>query len=226
MLQLECFDVSVLSEQDIACLYEAASSERRDRADRLKQARDRACCLVAEALLRRALRRCGKDATTPVLQDEWGKPYVPISEFSFNISHGGHWVALVYSRTAVGVDVETVEDSELRRRLARRYFTPKEQTYAFENADGQIAHRIARLWTAKESYVKYLGRGLRVPLSSFDVDAASGCVYDSEGRLLVPRLGFAMLDDAHVLCVCAEQVDFVPTVISKDELLRGLDRGL
>ena len=52
--------------------------------------------------------------------------------------------------------------------FAVRFFTPEEQDYVFEQPD-RIQDRFYRVWTGKESYLKYLGTGLRKSLDSFSV---------------------------------------------------------
>ena len=204
MLFVDCLDVSRISEAQLRQLYLAADEERRARADRYGRREEAVRCLAAGALLRHALRRCGRAERMPLLKGAEGKPYVALPDFYFNLSHGGDFAVIAYSDREVGVDVETVEPSEHRLRVSRRFFTDAEQEEIFAEGEANAALRFARVWTAKEAYVKYVGCGLTVPLDSFSVDVARGCVQNAEGIVQPLRLQTVSLDERHVLTVCAE----------------------
>jgi 4'-phosphopantetheinyl transferase len=48
-----------------------------------------------------------------------------------------------------------------------RFFTSEEQSYISASPDANIA--FYEIWTKKEAYIKYIGKGLAVPLNSFSV---------------------------------------------------------
>lgn len=201
---MDCLDISRISEAQLRQLYHAADEERRARADRYGRREEAVRCLAAGALLRHALRRCGMSEQVTLLKGTEGKPYVALPDFYFNLSHGGDFVVIAYSDREVGVDVETVEPSEHRLRVSRRFFTDAEQEEIFGEGESDAALRFAKVWTAKEAYVKYLGCGLTVPLDSFSVDVVRGCVRNAEGIVQPLRLQTVTLDEGHVLTVCAE----------------------
>lgn len=89
-----------------------------------------------------------------------GKPYFINSNWQFNVSHSGGYVAVALSdEGAVGIDVETAQISaEKAQDLAKRFFTEAEQTKVAENTD---TFRV--LWSKKESTAKYWG----FPLGQF-----------------------------------------------------------
>ena len=205
MLQLDCLDITAISAAEYSCLYAAASQQRQLRAERYTRREEALRCIAADALLRRAMRRCGVALDSPVLQSEHGKPYVEHPWFHFNLSHAGRWVVIAYADRPVGVDVEQILDGEMRHKLARRYFSSLEQSEVLCDDDPRgIAERFAAVWTGKESYVKFLGCGLRVPLDSFSVHIKEGYVSDASGVRCTPRLHFASLDAQHLVCACAE----------------------
>lgn len=84
-----------------------------------------------------------------------GKPYLRGDPFYFNLSHSGGLVACAAEETPVGVDVEKVRS--FSPALLKRICTPREQELvsACENKDSALT----RLWTMKESYMKYTGLG-------------------------------------------------------------------
>jgi 4'-phosphopantetheinyl transferase len=109
-------------------------------------------------------------------RDSEGKPrFADMTDRHFNLSHSGSFGALGISRAPLGIDIECAGHIDYRR-LAHRLF-PNEARCLPEQADA-IADNLAfaRLWTAKESYLKALGCGLSKPLNSFTLQI------DSRGR--------------------------------------------
>ena len=94
----------------------------------------------------------------PLLKD-WEKEF-------FNISHSGNHVVVVFSDQQVGVDVEAIKKD--RRKIAQRFFTDSEieAMNALPDKDLQIRY-FYQLWTLKESYMKAIGDGMTMSLSSF-----------------------------------------------------------
>lgn len=141
-------------------LFEKASAERQNRADRCRRREDALCCLVSEALLRYAVRECAALKTFFIEYNAYGKPRIQGREdLHFNISHSGSWVVLAWSSGEVGVDVEVFRPDDQKKAVARRFFTQAEQQYVFREETGWD-RRFYEIWTAKESYLKYLGTGL------------------------------------------------------------------
>ena len=103
----------------------------------------------------------------PVLPD---RPGVRIG-----ISHTRQLVTVGVSRCGpLGVDAEPAERPVLPE-LAGRICTPAELTaLAALGGRPDRAEGLLRLWTLKESYVKALGTGLRVPLRDFGFDGFHG----------------------------------------------------
>lgn len=98
---------------------------------------------------------------------EYGKPYIrEIPNFQFSVSHAGNLLVVFVSDLAVGVDTEKISTPNLQ--IATRFFTKNESDYIYSNPL-LSAKRFYEIWTCKEAYIKYLGKGLSCSLSSFDV---------------------------------------------------------
>lgn len=96
----------------------------------------------------------------------------------FNLSHSHELAVLAVSvRREVGVDVERLRDNVEFSRLAARHFSP-EEAGTLESLQGEdLMRRFFQIWTAKEAYIKAIGKGLRIPLDQFAV-----AVDDESGR--------------------------------------------
>lgn len=88
------------------------------------------------------------------------------SDTYFNISHSSDWVVVAFSDRPVGIDVEKNKGNRLK--VAKRFFTQEEQNdlFSLPSIEKQIDY-FYRLWTLKESYMKAVGKGISMSLSSF-----------------------------------------------------------
>lgn len=101
--------------------------------------------------------------------DYYGKPSLIGFEeqIGFNVSHSGDWVALVVSTSKhVGVDIEELQKVDLQ--IAHRFFTEEEYISIINIVEEKYRSlQFLKIWTAKESYIKAIGKGLSIPLDSF-----------------------------------------------------------
>jgi 4'-phosphopantetheinyl transferase len=97
------------------------------------------------------------------------------SGLHFNLSHSGALGLVGWSwRRDIGVDVEAWRTMSDEAALVQRYFSAVE-AMAWSALPQALRHEaFFNLWTRKEAYVKALGRGLGLPLHSFDVSHESG----------------------------------------------------
>lgn len=100
--------------------------------------------------------------------NEYGKPsLLSHPNFHFNLSHSGQYVACVVGDSAVGIDVEEIKQADLK--IAERFFTENETRYILSRPDNEQSKAFYRIWTMKEAYIKREGKGLSIPLNSFNV---------------------------------------------------------
>ena len=181
-LRLEKPDDALLAgvrEEDLALLC----PERREKFARMKHPGAAVLSYTAGRLLTEVL--CEKLCLTPdtleLAVGPQGKPYVPGHEsFYFNLTHTDGLCVLAYGDEPVGVDCERLRFRERDKKVAGRCFCEAECTYIEEAGPDEalFAERFFRVWTMKESYLKYTGKGISVPLSSFCVDPGRMCVRD------------------------------------------------
>ena len=101
-------------------------------------------------------------------ENPWGKPALADREApQFSLSHGGTWAVCAVGESPLGVDVEL---PRCTMAVARRYFHAQELKGLEALPPQEQRDRLCRLWTGKESFVKALGRGLTLPLDSFQIE--------------------------------------------------------
>ena len=100
-------------------------------------------------------------------KEEHGKPYIKgVNNFHYNISHTRNAIVIAVSEFSVGVDIEKIKKTDLK--IANRFFTINEREYINQN-DQEKDKLFYEIWTKKEAYIKYIGKGLAMSLNSFDV---------------------------------------------------------
>ena len=165
MIQVLYTDISNTDSVRYQQLYHSATEDRKLRADRCLDRESALRCLVAGALLRYAVGSDGFSVETDVM----GKPRLQgRKDFHFNLSHSGPWVVIAFGESPVGVDVETRAWNESAEKIANRFFAPEERAYVLQSKQN-CRERFLQVWTSKESYLKYLGTGIRCPLHSFNI---------------------------------------------------------
>ncbi len=107
----------------------------------------------------------------PVLRTENGKPYFEgASGVYFSISHSKEYWACAVSDGPVGMDLQYHKAGRFDR-IPERFFHPQEALW-LEGQESTSA--FFDVWTAKESYVKWTGKGIDRHFKEFVVADASG----------------------------------------------------
>jgi 4'-phosphopantetheinyl transferase len=147
------------------------------RAEAFLQPIDRQSFVLGRGAVRRLLARC-RPPVGPVgalTEGRWGKPAVPVIPgappgVEFNVSHSGGRVLLAATwGTPVGIDLEVPRPGVEIEELLRRFFS-QEEVAGWQSLPPTLRTTgFFHLWTRKEAVVKAMGRGLSLPLDSFQV---------------------------------------------------------
>ncbi len=150
---------------------------------------DRRRTLLAHALLDHAvsLTLPGTPLPTDPVIDANGKPHVFLDdeqEFHFSLSHSGDFSICAVGKSPVGADIEQIGHD--KENIAERFFAKEEQGFIKD------AESFYRIWTLKESFMKAVGLGMKLPMGSFTVtelDEKTGicrfkpCGFDGENPI-------------------------------------------
>lgn len=189
-------------------LLSIVSKERQARISRMKFDADRLRLLIGEMIARTYI---SKKIGVPYQliefkQGLYGKPYVTIDKpLSFNWSHAGDWILFAMDSKTVGVDVEYIHHvKELD--LAKRFFAPQEVAQLETMSPEASRRHFFKLWSLKESYIKWKGTGMSTSLDSFyfiDQKEQGWKFYNYYGDICFFRL--LLLDDNHYAVVCTSR---------------------
>lgn len=178
-------------------LLELVGTERRKKVIRYRMPDDRKRSLAAGLIIRKILNENGLSEDS-LKYSENGKPLA--DNLFFNISHAGDYVVGVSSDREVGCDIEKIVDAPLE--VTDRFFHLKEAEYIKSAEDKNRA--FFTLWTLKESYMKMTGRGMSLPLDSFEVvPTADGFVLGKSSER--PCFFEAMEFDGYIFSVSSER---------------------
>jgi 4'-phosphopantetheinyl transferase len=145
-----------------------------ERADAFLSPRARADFIVTRAALRGALAHCLgiEPRSVRLTTGLFGKPVLSKRrDLRFNLSHSAGLAVITVGHVwALGVDIERLPRDPVRGlAIAERFFAREEIDALLRLDTAALPSALATLWSRKEAYVKALGVGLRVPLSSFTV---------------------------------------------------------
>lgn len=153
----------------------------------------------------------------------FGKPVTNFPSFHFNVSHSGDWVVCAIDSQEIGVDIEKVGNIDLE--ISGNFFSKDEHADIINSEDPTT--RFYDYWTLKESYIKYTGKGLSLPLDSFSIrffrDGKIGIEAD---QTLLKDVHFKQYEFAteHKMAVCAGNRHFSDecTIYSIDNIIDTL----
>jgi 4'-phosphopantetheinyl transferase len=122
-------------------------------------------------------------------KNDYGKPALDLDMpqdriLNFNLSHSNEQVLLAFTTVRqIGVDIEYMRPDLDYQSLAEHYFSPLENQLLQGLPTSARLEAFYQCWTRKEAYIKARGKGLSIPLDSFDVSLQS----DEPARLLNSR---------------------------------------
>lgn len=155
---------------DLHICHAFMNGEELARAAKFIKPADAKSFILCRGLLRRILADC-LDADPSSLcfsRNEQGKPFLENSELEFNVSHSrDRLLVAVTAGRSVGVDIEFRRSGLRMESIAKRWFSPEEQTFfqSLENPEKGFFE----IWAKKEAYVKALGLGIYKELNTFAV---------------------------------------------------------
>ena len=161
MINIYTYNIDNLTEKSLLSI-EHLSESRIEKITSFKSNTDRLLSLAAGLLLEKIF---GPKCEDEILYNKYQKPFSKNNTF-FNLSHSGRYVALAVSSSNVGIDIE--ENLELPfESILKTAFHPDEIALFHRSTNKE--QLFYKLWTAKESYIKYLGTGFSLDPSSFSV---------------------------------------------------------
>lgn len=143
--------------------------------------------------------------STPPFQTgvgKWGKPYLTdYPGIHFNLSHSGEYVCCAVADFEVGVDVQ--QHQTVKVGVANRFFSVEDNRLLAGLTGAEKEEWFFRIWSIRESYVKFTGKGLGQGLANFEIDWKNQMIRDTGN----PSAYFAEKRDlkGYSMCVCGQE---------------------
>lgn len=192
-------------------IYNTLSIERKNKIDKRNTDINKKICLYSDIILRHFLCKEThlKNSDLLFLKNEFGKPYLSnFTNIKYNISHTKDALLIGISDKEIGVDIEKKRNINIR--IAKRFFTENEYKYILEK---NSSNRFLEVWTRKEAYAKFVGKGLSIGLNSFDTIK----------RSYLNKIHTIYLSD-YIISICAEQRFYNNIhIIDKEEMISILE---
>lgn len=154
----------------------------------------------AYRLLSEALRKHFGINSFTVERDDGGKPFLAeYPDIKFNISHCSGLAVCGISDVEIGVDAELVR--RYNGKVMKRIFSEEEAKLV--TASGNPDYDFFRIWTLKECFGKYLGKGLFPGISeySFDLSGERPVCKRAENAVFAQRF----IDKKWLVGVCSDK---------------------
>ena len=186
MFEVHLLELNKHLSQDVSTkLMQMISSEKRERINQFHCIEDAERSLLGDVLVRKLIKdKLGvANHLIKFSANEYGKPFLENApHFHYNLSHSGKYIACAISDVPVGIDVEELKPINMR--IAERFFSSGEVEYILSKPGKEQKEAFYSIWTMKEAYIKYKGKGLGIPLNSFNaLDLNMGifihCIYHS-----------------------------------------------
>ena len=187
-------------------LLSCVPGDKQDRVKRFHFIEDAKRTLYGELIVRYIA--CNKfkvsNSKLIIRQNEFGKPFLcDYPNYHFNVSHSGVWVVCATSKTTVGIDVEFIKPIDFS--IAERFFSEIEYQNLVKLKNELQVEYFYDLWTLKESYIKYKGKGLSIALNSFNIDINNQTVNIAPVSTPPVYLSRIIFDKKYKLSVCSEE---------------------
>jgi len=190
------------------------STENREKCQRFRFKEDALRTLYGELMVRHVLQEQFSLANEAIeiLKSETGKPYIKDCPIHFNISHAGDFVVCAFSEQEIGVDIEQIKAVDLK--IAKRFFCPSEYEDLLAQQAKDQRDYFYSLWTLKESYMRWLGAGMSIPLNSFCFKITDTHIRCLDDHQKTPPFFKQFFIEGYKLSVCSTARDF-PDEIEK-----------
>ncbi len=200
---LTLLDTAVFDEKEAyQTAYQSVSEQRRKKVDSYRLCKDKQLSLGAGVLLEQELQRLGITEYS-LAYGEHRKPYLADNEsVFFNLSHSGTLAACVFYKREIGLDIQKIKP--VSEKLIKKVTTDTEYDYLMSCGEDERRFLFFRLWTAKESYMKYLGSGLSLSPKRLEVTFGKTLTIKHDGNAVSAVFDEQTLD-GYVLTVCYEK---------------------
>lgn len=221
-----------INENTYERLLNVVSDEKRARIARFRVHEDKLRSLFAEVIAKNEL---SKELNCDIEDIEFEKnKYGKLKlkedrNIYFNISHSGDYAIVGISDSEVGIDIEIYKDAKHEIiDLAKRYYTEDEYNWILSFDESERIKAFYKIWTLKESYVKFAGKGLSISLSSFTFTVDGNSIYLKKDEQIFNDVKFKTYDieDSYMMSMCYKSLQSSENIYIKYITMEQLKEDL
>ena len=161
------------------CMNNSLSSRRLERINACANLSKRSELAISEMLLMRILAKYGV-SFSDLLYNDYGKPYLPESDFHFNVSHSGAYVCCAVCTQNIGIDVENIKNRNINS--IERFISQEDFNYILSSENK--LDKLYEIWTKYEAFLKCIGVGwARKVVFEFNKGNRSRIAYYRDGKI-------------------------------------------
>lgn len=195
------FDYTDTSLDELALsegVFERFGADESDRINKISNPTGRALSLGGLIALGRAVSKFEPTEQKLYIQrDRFGKPSFSCGGVQFSISHACGLSVAAVSQGDVGVDIECIDPGREMERIAKRFFSEREQNQL--SAANDRVREFYRIWTAKEAMMKLGGEGMISIMTSDSVRA------EDDADRVFARYALSFEGEDYILTVCTRE---------------------
>lgn len=199
--------------QELEMLWTLLDRDRQGTVLSLRNKKEKERSICAGLLLRYAYLEAGygiKDwQQVQIGKGVYGKPYIKgYEDFQYSLSHSGEWIVCAVDIMPVGADIQEMKSWKMQ--MAKRFYHADEYDRLLaikENDSDRRTREFYSIWTAKESVVKWNGRGIGAGISRYVTAQDYSHVYDINERQMVHIRLYNELE-GYMICVCSRMGNF------------------
>lgn len=139
--------------------------------------------------------------------NSFGKPeLMGDNNIHFNLAHSGIWVVVAIDKNPIGIDIEKIKPIDID--VMKEVLTTQEIKALQALPTNEQTSFFYDLWTLKESYVKFMGKGFSIPPSNISLDVSEeNCIklFDKNYSQLPCFLQQFTIDAAYKMAICTCQ---------------------
>lgn len=191
--------------EEISEFLKIISKTRKTKSEKYIFDKDKIRCVLGEVMLRYILEKHFKceNQKIEIAHTEYGKPILKNKKnLFFSFSHSGEWAICAVGNKNLGIDVERIEEINIMDIYS--IFSLSEQKWLDMFESSRKIQMFYKLWTLKESFVKYNGMGLGYSFDSFSFKLTNSEILLFENNIPNRSVSFLSnkIDDKHWYALC------------------------
>lgn len=216
MIELYFLNVSDMTEEQFNNICGGLSEGRSARARKYLKTEDGYLSAGAGYLLDCALKNHGlSERQAEIIYGANGKPYLKDIPLYFNLSHSKDVVVCALSDGEVGIDVQKAVTPS--GALIKKVCTESETEFILSVREELKGLAFARVWTLKESFLKFTGDGLTVSPNELNISLSLHARISKCGEEQDVNFGEYIVCGC-LVAVCSKEKDF-PLMIEEITLV-------